>query len=69
MFQAAPFPPLLDSAVDAVPLGLLGALLGLDVVSFPQAMVSRPLSVHPPTRRSSTALLARKRRPLPNGRS
>ena len=26
-----------------VPLVLLGALLGLDVVSFPQAMVSRPL--------------------------
>ena len=28
---------------DLIPLVLLGALLGLDVVSFPQAMVSRPL--------------------------
>ena len=26
-----------------IPLALLGALLGLDVVSFPQAMISRPL--------------------------
>lgn len=26
-----------------VPLGILGALLGLDTVSFPQAMLSRPL--------------------------
>jgi mannose/fructose/N-acetylgalactosamine-specific phosphotransferase system component IIC len=26
-----------------VPLGLLGAMLGLDTVSFPQAMLSRPL--------------------------
>jgi mannose/fructose/N-acetylgalactosamine-specific phosphotransferase system component IIC len=43
VLQAAPFPPLVDSAVDALPLGLLGALLGLDVVSFPQAMISRPL--------------------------
>ena len=43
MLQPAAFPPLLDSAVDALPFGLLGALLGLDVVSFPQAMVSRPL--------------------------
>ena len=43
MLQAPPFPPLVDSAVDALPLGLLGALLGLDVVSFPQAMLSRPL--------------------------
>lgn len=34
---------LLDRAVDVLPLGLLGALLGLDVVSFPQAMVSRPI--------------------------
>ncbi|HYW50759.1 MAG TPA: PTS sugar transporter subunit IIC [Gemmatimonadaceae bacterium] len=29
--------------VDVLVLGLLGALLGLDVVSFPQAQVSRPL--------------------------
>jgi PTS system mannose-specific IIC component len=30
--------------IDALlPLGLLGALLGLDTVSFPQAMLSRPL--------------------------
>ena len=28
---------------DLIPLVLLGGLLGLDVVSFPQAMVSRPL--------------------------
>src|SRR3954471_8961881 len=26
-----------------IPLGLLGGVLGLDVVSFPQAMISRPL--------------------------
>jgi len=29
--------------LEALPIGLLGALLGLDVVSFPQAMVSRPI--------------------------
>ena len=29
--------------LEALPLALLGALLGLDVVSFPQAMVSRPI--------------------------
>ena len=29
--------------VEALPIALLGALLGLDVVSFPQAMVSRPI--------------------------
>src|ERR671933_420064 len=29
--------------VALIPLGLLGALLGLDTVSFPQAMFSRPL--------------------------
>ncbi len=28
---------------DVVPLALLGGVLGLDVVSFPQAMISRPL--------------------------
>jgi PTS system mannose-specific IIC component len=28
---------------DLIPLALLGGLLGLDVVSFPQAMISRPL--------------------------
>jgi PTS system mannose-specific IIC component len=43
MLAAPLLPPLLDSAADALPLGMLGALLGLDVVSFPQAMVSRPL--------------------------
>jgi len=31
------------SVVSLVPLALLGGLLGLDVVSFPQAMISRPL--------------------------
>jgi PTS system mannose-specific IIC component len=30
-------------AIDLIPLALLGGLLGLDVVSFPQAMISRPL--------------------------
>jgi PTS system mannose-specific IIC component len=30
-------------ALGLIPLALLGALLGLDVVSFPQAMISRPL--------------------------
>lgn len=29
--------------LEALPIALLGALLGLDVVSFPQAMVSRPV--------------------------
>jgi PTS system mannose-specific IIC component len=29
--------------LEALPLALLGGLLGLDVVSFPQAMVSRPI--------------------------
>ncbi|HUF27182.1 MAG TPA: PTS sugar transporter subunit IIC [Gemmatimonadaceae bacterium] len=29
--------------LDLIPLMLLGAILGLDVVSFPQAMISRPL--------------------------
>jgi PTS system mannose-specific IIC component len=29
--------------VDLLPIALLGGLLGLDVVSFPQAMISRPL--------------------------
>lgn len=38
-----PLAVLLDSAVDLLPLGMLGALLGVDVVSFPQAMISRPL--------------------------
>lgn len=28
---------------DLIPLALLGGLLGLDVVSFPQAMISRPI--------------------------
>ena len=29
--------------LEALPIAMLGALLGLDVVSFPQAMVSRPI--------------------------
>lgn len=29
--------------LEALPVALLGALLGLDVVSFPQAMISRPV--------------------------
>ncbi|MEJ7808814.1 MAG: PTS sugar transporter subunit IIC [Gemmatimonadaceae bacterium] len=28
---------------DVIPLAMLGAVLGLDVVSFPQAMISRPI--------------------------
>jgi mannose/fructose/N-acetylgalactosamine-specific phosphotransferase system component IIC len=31
------------SFLEALPIALLGALLGLDVVSFPQAMISRPI--------------------------
>jgi len=31
------------SLLQVLPIALLGALLGLDVVSFPQAMVSRPI--------------------------
>jgi mannose/fructose/N-acetylgalactosamine-specific phosphotransferase system component IIC len=31
------------SLLEALPLALLGALLGLDVVSFPQAMIARPI--------------------------
>jgi len=31
------------SVIDVIPLALLGGLLGLDVVSFPQAMISRPI--------------------------
>ena len=31
------------SFLDALPIAILGALLGLDVVSFPQAMISRPI--------------------------
>ena len=30
--------------VDVLPIALLGGVLGLDVVSFPQAMISRPLA-------------------------
>ena len=30
--------------MDLLPIALLGGLLGLDVVSFPQAMISRPLA-------------------------
>ena len=35
--------PLWLSALDLLPIGILGAILGLDVVSFPQAMISRPI--------------------------
>jgi PTS system mannose-specific IIC component len=31
-------------ALGTIPLALLGAVLGLDVVSFPQAMISRPIA-------------------------
>ncbi len=31
-------------ALTVIPLALLGAVLGLDVVSFPQAMISRPIA-------------------------
>lgn len=31
------------SLLDVLPIALLGAVLGLDVVSFPQAMISRPI--------------------------
>jgi mannose/fructose/N-acetylgalactosamine-specific phosphotransferase system component IIC len=31
------------SLLEALPIAMLGALLGLDVVSFPQAMISRPI--------------------------
>ena len=31
-------------AAQLIPLALLGAILGLDVVSFPQAMISRPIA-------------------------
>jgi PTS system mannose-specific IIC component len=34
----------MTSVVDFIPLALLGAVLGLDVVSFPQAMISRPIA-------------------------
>jgi mannose/fructose/N-acetylgalactosamine-specific phosphotransferase system component IIC len=33
----------LEAVVQLLPIAVLGAVLGLDVVSFPQAMVSRPL--------------------------
>ncbi len=34
---------MLPLTLDLLPLVLLGAILGLDVVSFPQAMISRPI--------------------------
>lgn len=34
---------MIPSLAELVPLALLGGVLGLDVVSFPQAMISRPL--------------------------
>lgn len=36
-------PTIVSRLVDLVPLSLLGGVLGLDVVSFPQAMISRPI--------------------------
>ncbi len=36
-------PTVIARIVDLVPLSLLGGVLGLDVVSFPQAMISRPI--------------------------
>lgn len=33
----------LMSLIDLLPIAVLGALLGLDVVTFPQAMISRPI--------------------------
>ena len=33
----------MSTGLDLLPLALLGGILGLDVVSFPQAMLSRPL--------------------------
>ena len=29
--------------VDLLPIAVLGAVLGMDVVTFPQAMISRPI--------------------------
>jgi PTS system mannose-specific IIC component len=34
---------ILAPLMELLPLALLGGVLGLDVVSFPQAMVSRPI--------------------------
>ena len=34
---------MIDPLVELLPLAILGAVLGLDVVSFPQAMISRPI--------------------------
>ena len=36
-------PAALPPAIELLPLALLGGVLGLDVVSFPQAMISRPI--------------------------
>lgn len=35
---------MMTHAIALIPLALLGAVLGLDVVSFPQAMISRPIA-------------------------
>jgi len=35
--------PLREPAMNLLPFALLGAVCGLDVVSFPQAMLSRPI--------------------------
>jgi mannose/fructose/N-acetylgalactosamine-specific phosphotransferase system component IIC len=37
-------PGLIVLALGAIPFALLGAVAGLDVVSFPQAMISRPIA-------------------------
>src|SRR5258708_3833721 len=39
--------PMTHFLVDILPIALLGGLLGLDVVCFPQAMISRPLLAAP----------------------
>ena len=43
MFNDAVDAGILPRLIDLVPLSLLGGILGLDVVSFPQAMISRPI--------------------------
>ncbi len=37
------FPTLSALFIDCLPFALLGGILGLDMVSFPQIMISRPL--------------------------
>ena len=47
--------------VPLLPLALLGAVLGLDVVSFPQAMISRPLVAATVSLEQVSAVLAGER--------